>query len=132
MLSRRGLFDRLVSEIVAMARVAMTRLDLLDEPVEILLGGGLLRSDHGDLATAVAAGVETVAANADVRVIGSPPIVGAALLALDQLNADDDARTRVRRELDAAVADLEREPAGLSVDRDGIPIGTDAQGTTDG
>jgi N-acetylglucosamine kinase-like BadF-type ATPase len=121
----RGLFDRLVTEIVALARVAMTRLELLERPVEILLGGGLLRSDHGGLAAAVAAQVRTVTANADVRVIGSPPIVGAALLALDQLDADEDARTRVRRELDSAMAELERESAGAAVDRDGIPLGAD-------
>ena len=127
----RGLFDRLVTEIVALARVAMTRLDLLDGPVEILLGGGLLRSDQGDLAAAVAGEVRTVAAHADVRVIGSPPIVGAALLALDQLDADDDARTRVRRELDNAIADLEQGPAGVTVDRDGIPITADSEESRD-
>ena len=38
-----------------------------------------------------------------MRVIASPPIVGAALLALDQLKADGAARARLRRELDAAV-----------------------------
>lgn len=128
----RGLFDRLVTEIVALARVAMTRLDLLDQPVEILLGGGLLRSDRGDLAAAVTAAVRTIAAKADVRVIGSPPIVGAALLAMDQLDADDDARARVRRELDAAVAHLERESADVAVDRDGIPVGPDREGRGDG
>jgi translation elongation factor EF-Tu-like GTPase len=88
-----------------MARVAMTRLDLLDDSVEILLGGGLLRSDRGDLAAAVAERVREIAANADVMAIESPPIVGAALMALDQLGADEQARARVRRELDAAVAD---------------------------
>ena len=36
--------DRLASEVVALARVALTRLDLADEPVEVLLGGGLLQS----------------------------------------------------------------------------------------
>jgi hypothetical protein len=58
--------------------------------------------------------VETVAAQADVRVIASPPIVGAALLALDQLKADGAARARLRRELDAAVVELEKpQPAAL-------------------
>ena len=101
----KGIVDRLVDEIVALARVAMTRLDLHEEHVEIALGGGLLRSDHGDVASAVAARVETVAPHADIRVIDSPPIVGAALLALDQLGADGAARARVRRELNAAVSE---------------------------
>jgi N-acetylglucosamine kinase-like BadF-type ATPase len=124
----RELVDRLVAEIVALARVAMTRLDLLERPVEILLGGGLLRSDDGDLASAVATHVETVAAQADVRVIASPPIVGAALLALDQLKADGAARARLRRELDAAVVELEETPTGGAVDSDGIPVRAVPQG----
>jgi N-acetylglucosamine kinase-like BadF-type ATPase len=124
----RSLFDRLVTEIVALARVAMTRLDLLEHQVEILLGGGLLRSDDGNLAAAVAADMRAVAAHAEVRVIGSPPIVGAALMALDQLGADGHARAQVRRQLDAAVAELEQGSAGVAVDRDGIPIGGDREG----
>ena len=102
----RDLVDRLADEVVAMARVAMSELGLLDEPVEVVLGGGLFRSDDGGLASAVAGQVEAIAPRADVRVIDSPPVVGAALLALDQLGAGADARTRVRRELDAAMADL--------------------------
>jgi hypothetical protein len=39
-----------------------------------------------------------------VRVTGTPPIVGAALLALDQVGADAGAQARVRAEL-AEVAD---------------------------
>jgi len=80
----------------------------------------------------VTAEVRTVAASANVRVIGSPPIVGAALLALDQLDADEGARARVRRELGSAVAELEGGSAGAAVDRDGIPIDADRARTSDG
>jgi hypothetical protein len=38
-----------------------------------------------------------------VRVTGSPPIVGAALLALDELGANGDAQARVRVELSEVV-----------------------------
>src|SRR5919197_1455687 len=38
-----ALVDRLASEVVAMAEVALRRLDLLGEPVEVLLGGGLFQ-----------------------------------------------------------------------------------------
>src|SRR5207247_4438196 len=41
--------DRLASEIVALARVAIERLDLAHEPVEVLLGGGLLQGGDGRL-----------------------------------------------------------------------------------
>ena len=35
----------------------------------------------------------------EVRVTGAPPIVGAALLALDEVGADGEAQARVRAEL---------------------------------
>ena len=39
----------LASEVVALARVALTRLELTQEPVEVLLGGGVLQDVDGDL-----------------------------------------------------------------------------------
>ena len=39
-----AIVDRLAEEVVAMARAALTRLDLTDQPVEVVLGGGLLKS----------------------------------------------------------------------------------------
>jgi len=41
-----------------------------------------------------------------VTVARSEPIVGAALLGLDAIGADPDAKARARAELDAAVAEL--------------------------
>jgi hypothetical protein len=41
-----------------------------------------------------------------VSVVSSPPVVGAALLALDQMGADDAAKVRAREELDAAADEL--------------------------
>jgi hypothetical protein len=38
-----------------------------------------------------------------VRVTGSPPIVGAALLALDELGANGEAQARVRDELSEVI-----------------------------
>src|SRR5262249_31645104 len=44
--------DRLASEIVALARVAVSRLEL-EEPTEVLLGGGLVQTGDGRLVDAV-------------------------------------------------------------------------------
>src|SRR5690242_21669159 len=44
--------QRLADEVVALARVALQRLDLTDEPVEVLLGGGLIRG-NGTLEAAI-------------------------------------------------------------------------------
>ena len=99
-----GIVERLASEIVAMARVALERLDLFEEPAEVLLGGGLLQSGDGRLSVAVEAELKRAAPNVSVAAASSPPIVGAALLALDAIGAPAEAQQRVRRELERAVA----------------------------
>jgi N-acetylglucosamine kinase-like BadF-type ATPase len=91
--------DRLASEVVALARVALERLDLDREPAEVLLGGGLLQATNGRLIRAIQAGLHEVAPAAVVRQAPSPPIVGAALLALDELGADSEAQERLRSKL---------------------------------
>ena len=104
-----AIVQRLADEVVALARVALERLDLTEEPVEVLLGGGLLRPGNGTLESAIEAGLREVGHAITVRNTESPPIVGAALLGLDELRADAQAQERARRELDDAVAALEPE-----------------------
>jgi hypothetical protein len=94
-----ALADRQAQEIVAFVRVALGRLDLAGEDVEVVIGGGLLRSDRGRVGNAVVAGVSALAPRATVRVTTTAPIVGAALLGLDELGAGAVARARLRREL---------------------------------
>jgi N-acetylglucosamine kinase-like BadF-type ATPase len=91
--------DRLASEVVALARVALERLELEGEPAEVLLGGGLLQATNGPLIGEIQAGLHEAAPAAVVRQAAWPPIVGAALLALDELGADSDAQDRLRSEL---------------------------------
>jgi N-acetylglucosamine kinase-like BadF-type ATPase len=93
------ILDRLAAEIVALTRVALERLELIGEHVEVLLGGGLIQADGGLLVGAVARGMREVAPEATVHATSSPPIVGAALLGLDQFGAGADAQQRLRREL---------------------------------
>ena len=88
-----GIVERLAAEIVALARVAITRLDLGREPVEVLLGGGLLRAGDGRLLGAIEAGLREVGDQIVVHRTASPPIVGAALFGLDALGADEEAQT---------------------------------------
>jgi hypothetical protein len=99
-----AIVDRLAAEVVAFARVALDRLDLTAEPVEVLLGGGLLHSGDGRLLGAIEAGLREVGPQITARRTSSPPIVGAALLGLDRLGGDPEAHNRVHRELGAAVA----------------------------
>ena len=98
-----GIVERLAAEIVAMARVSLERLQLQDEPVEVLLGGGLMQGD-GRLTSAVEDQLRQLAPRATVATPESPPIVGAALLGLAALGADAGAQARAREELETAVA----------------------------
>jgi N-acetylglucosamine kinase-like BadF-type ATPase len=104
-----AIVQRLADEVVALARVALERLGLTDEPVEVLLGGGLLQPGNGTLESAIDAGLREVGHAITVRNTESPPIVGAALLGLDELGADTQAQARARRELDDAVAAIDPE-----------------------
>jgi N-acetylglucosamine kinase-like BadF-type ATPase len=102
-----SILDRLADEVVALVRVALERLDLTSTPVEVLLGGGLTRAANGRLVEAVEERLDGIAPEATVHATSSPPIVGAALLGLDALDAGREAQTRLRRELDSLVARIE-------------------------
>jgi N-acetylglucosamine kinase-like BadF-type ATPase len=107
--------SHLADEVVALARVALTRLDLRDEPVEVLLGGGVLQDVDGDLLAAINAGLAEIGSQITVRPTALPAIIGAALIGLDELGADDATQERLRRELGAAFARLDGVPdAGRS------------------
>jgi hypothetical protein len=109
-----------LAEVVALARAALQRLDLTQERVEVLLGGGLLQRGDGRLLDAIEHGLREVGPRIEVRATESPPIVGAALLGLDWLGADDGAKERARRELIAAAdADDDLEPTR--------PVGVEAR-----
>jgi N-acetylglucosamine kinase-like BadF-type ATPase len=98
-----AIVDRLAAEVLALVRAAVRRLELDGAAVEVLLGGGMFRTADGRLLSAIEAGLRQLAEAATLRVAVSQPIVGAALLALDDLGAGPDAQARARRELGAAV-----------------------------
>jgi N-acetylglucosamine kinase-like BadF-type ATPase len=101
------ILERLADEVVALVRVALQRLELTAEPVDVLLGGGLFLSGSSFLAGAVEQRLAEIAPRAVTQVTDSPPIVGAALLGLDELAAGADAEARVRRELGDAFARMD-------------------------
>ena len=80
--------DRLAAEVVALARAALTRLDLTEAHVEVVLGGGLLKSAQGRVLDAIARRPREVGPAIEVHPTASAPVVGAALLGLDELGAD--------------------------------------------
>jgi hypothetical protein len=78
--------------------------------VEVLLGGGVLQDVDGDLLAAIEAGLAQIGSAITVRPTASPAIIGAALLGLDALGADDATQERLRRELGSAFERLDGVP----------------------
>ncbi|MGX2997170.1 N-acetylglucosamine kinase [Streptomyces sp. JNUCC 64] len=93
----RSLVDRLADEVVAMAVVALRRLDLLDEETPVVLGGGILAARHPRLDEGVRARLAELAPKAVPQVVTARPVLGAALLGLDHVGAEPDALERLRK-----------------------------------
>ncbi|MFE4516240.1 N-acetylglucosamine kinase [Kitasatospora sp. NPDC056783] len=95
------LIDRQADEIVRLAVVALGRLELLDAPTPVVLGGGVLASRQPLLLDNVTARLAEAAPLAEPRVVVAPPVLGAALLGLDHLAAGAPAQTRLREAYEA-------------------------------
>ncbi|WP_330238779.1 N-acetylglucosamine kinase [Streptomyces sp. NBC_00525] len=92
----RGLVDRLGEEVVALASVALSRLELLDEEVPVLLGGSVLAARHPQLDERIAELLAARAPKAVVRVVRESPVLGAGLLGLDRTGAAPQVHARLR------------------------------------
>jgi N-acetylglucosamine kinase-like BadF-type ATPase len=93
----QSVLDEQADEIVAYARVAITRLDLAATAVPVVLGGGVLRGGWAQLGPRITAGVAAVAPRARLTFVDEAPVVGAALSALDSLGAPEDAHVALRQ-----------------------------------
>jgi len=98
-----GIAERLVSEATAFLRATLEQLELTAEPVDVVLGGGLLQGAGAWLVKPIAERLATIATEASVSLVDAPPVMGAALLGLDDLEATPAAKKRARTELTAAV-----------------------------
>ncbi|MEU7379929.1 MULTISPECIES: BadF/BadG/BcrA/BcrD ATPase family protein [unclassified Streptomyces] len=92
----RTIVDRQAEEVVAMAAVALARLGLLDEETPVVLGGSVLAARHPRLDDAVRGLLAGRAPKAVPRVVTARPVLGAALLGLDHVEAPAAALERVR------------------------------------
>ncbi|MGW1213762.1 N-acetylglucosamine kinase [Streptomyces sp. NPDC002499] len=92
----RALVDRLADEVVTMATVALTRLDLLEEETPVLLGGGVLAAQHPQLNDGIRDLLAVRAPKAVPLVVTASPVLGAALLGLDRVGAAAEVHRRVR------------------------------------
>jgi N-acetylglucosamine kinase-like BadF-type ATPase len=88
---------RQATEICLMVTVAARRLDLLETPgVPVVLGGSLMTARDPLLSGAISDDLRASMPGADIRIVDVPPVVGAALLGLDQVGAAPAAAARLR------------------------------------
>ena len=94
-----GVVGRQADELVAFARAAIVRLGVLDQPCPVVLGGGVIAARDPLLLAAIEERLAKAAPLAKAVVVSAPPILGAALLALDAVGAPAAAHARVREAL---------------------------------
>jgi N-acetylglucosamine kinase-like BadF-type ATPase len=91
-----AIVDRLADEVVAMVRATVTRLEIAEEEIDVVLGGGLLQAGDIRLVDRIRDGVLEIGPRLTIRVASHPPVAGAALIALDRVGAGPEARSRLR------------------------------------
>jgi N-acetylglucosamine kinase-like BadF-type ATPase len=81
------LVDRQGREIAIMALACLDQLDLLDRAIPVVLGGGIIAGHHDRLWGEITSTLAERAPRAKPVHVAAPPIVGAALLALESAGA---------------------------------------------
>jgi N-acetylglucosamine kinase-like BadF-type ATPase len=81
----RSIVDRLADELVAMARALIRRLRLSRLDPDVVLAGGIFRTDEPGFHARLDAGIRVTAPRARLVRLIAPPVLGAALLGLDRL-----------------------------------------------
>lgn len=95
----RATADLLADELAGMARAAITRLDLGNLKVEVVLGGGVFQTTDSRFHQRVRQGILAVAPNARFVALAAPPVLGAALLGADALSLGTAAGEKLRASL---------------------------------
>jgi N-acetylglucosamine kinase-like BadF-type ATPase len=95
----RSIIDRQADEVVALATTAIRRLRMTRLDVDVVLGGGIFRTDDAAFFDRIRDGVARVAPAATITVLSDPPVIGAAQLGLDRVGATRAAHVRARAAL---------------------------------
>lgn len=101
-----SLVDEQAEEIATLAVTTLRRLDLLDRPVPVVLGGGVIGGRDERLLGTVERLLAERAPAARMELVTARPILGAAMLALESAGADPAA-------VDNARSTLEQRPAAV-------------------
>jgi N-acetylglucosamine kinase-like BadF-type ATPase len=102
----RSIVDRLADELVAMAVALARRARLTRLPVEVVLAGGVFRTEDEPFYDRIRAGVQAVAPDARLVHLDVPPVAGPALEGLARIGAlTPAARERLRDGVGRATSD---------------------------
>jgi N-acetylglucosamine kinase-like BadF-type ATPase len=93
------MLDEMIEEIVITAIAAIRRLRLARTDVHVVLGGGVLRAAGKKMLDRIRVGIQQVAPRAQLLRLDVPPVLGAALIGLDEMRASRQARDRLRSTL---------------------------------
>lgn len=99
----RSIVDRLANELIGMARALIRRLRLSRLDPEVVLAGGVFRTDEPGFHARLAAGIRAAAPRSRLVHLTAPPVLGAALIGLDRLAAGTtvpEVENRLRRALE--------------------------------
>lgn len=96
------ILNRQADEVVSWVAAAIRRLRIARLDVPVVLGGSILAALPAPFVERIQDGVHRVAPTARCTVCREPPIVGAALVALDLAGADRAATRKARAQLNAA------------------------------
>ena len=98
----REIVDRQADEVVAWATAAIRRVRLGRLDPDVVLAGGVFRTEDPAFFARIEAGVQAAAPLARLVRLGVPPVVGAALIGLDRQTrgaTPEDVEARLRTEL---------------------------------
>ncbi len=94
-----AIVDRLADEIVTMAAAAIRQLRLVRVELDVVLAGGIFRTEQAGFYERIRAGLERQAPRAQAVRLAAPPVLGAGLIGLDALGGGPEPAVRLRREL---------------------------------
>jgi N-acetylglucosamine kinase-like BadF-type ATPase len=97
----RQILDRLADELALMAIAIIRRLHLTRTDPDVVLAGGIFRAHDAPFLNRLAAAVRRVAPRARLVPLRTPPLLGAALLGLEELDSPPAALRRLRRDFAA-------------------------------
>ena len=95
----RELIANIADEVVVTANAAIRRLKLASRAFEVILGGGIFRSGDRRMLGRIRAGITDLAHRAEIVRLNAPPVVGAALIGLDEAQTSTAAQGPLRKAL---------------------------------